>query len=221
MKLKLTTFAACCLLAGQATSHAEDAAALQSYLKTHSVTSVLPIFSQLLRVRLPAGYTTVYEETQGEHYTREAVLNGENVDEWSRMITVTGFKDLATKPAVSPRSYAGSKAAGFQRACSPSYSAEVIDDDQLDGAETAAIVTSCGTLSTKNGKRSETALMIVLKGRSDYYLIQWAERGAPSATPLAIDVAYWREKYQQLLPIKLCARVAGEAAPYPSCVNQH
>src|SRR5471032_3288825 len=220
MNSKLMTLAACCLLAGHGVSHAEDAAAVQSYLKTHSALSITPIFGQLLRVQLPAGYTTVNEDTHGEHYIREAVLDGENVDIWSRMITVTGFKDLASKPQVSPRSFASSIAAGFQRACQASYSAQVIGEGQIDGADMFAAVASCGIASTKNGNRSETALIIALKGSSDYYTIQWAERGAPSATPLVIDVAHWREKYQQLLPIKLCARVAGEAAPYPSCLNQ-
>ena len=217
----ISMLAAGCLLACHGVSHAEDAAQLQSYLKTHAVASITPIFSQLLRVQLPAGYSTVYEDTRGAHYIHEAVLNGENVDNWSRMFTITGFRDLASKPAVTPKSYAGSIAAGFQRACQPSFSAQLIDEVQIDGVDMVALVASCGISPTKNGKRSETALIIALKGSSDYYTVQWAERGAPSATPRAIDVAHWREKYQQLLPIKLCARVAGEAAPYPSCVNQH
>jgi len=220
MRSRFTMLAACSLLAGHAVSHAEDASSAQSYLKTHSVATISPIFSQLLRFQLPAGYTSVSEDTHGEHYLREYVPAGQSVDGWSRMITIRGFRNLASKPAVTPQSYAGSIAAGFQRACQPSYSAQVIDEGQVDGADMVAFVASCG-ISPKSGNRSETALIIALKGSSDYYAVQWAERGEPSATPLDIDAAYWREKYQQLLPIKLCTRVAGEAAPYPSCVNRH
>lgn len=221
MKLRFTMFAACCLSAGHAAPQVPDAATVRSYLQTHSVADVSPIFGQVLRIQLPAGYNSVFEDTHGEHYIREHVPTGESVDSWSRMVTVTGFRDLASKPAVTPRSFASSIAAGFQRACQPSFSAQAIGEGQIDGADMFALVASCGISPTKNGNRSETALIVALKGSSDYYTIQWAERGAPSATPLAIDAAYWREKYQQLLPIKLCARVAGEATPYPSCLNKH
>lgn len=224
--VKAVFFLGACLFAWNGAAHAEaanppkDAAALQAYLKTHATRYIAPIFSQLLSVTMPAGYTTVFETTQGDHYIREAVLDGENVDSWSRMITVTGFRNLSSKPEVSPKSYASSKAAGFQRACRASYSAQGLGDGKIDGADVFVAVASCGISPTKDGNRSETALIIVLKGSSDYYTIQWAERGAPSDTPLAIDVEHWREKYQQLFPVKLCPIVAGEAAPYPSCINR-
>ncbi len=62
--------------------------------------------------------------------------------------------------------------------------------------------------------------MIAIKGAADYYSIQWAERGPASAKPIAPDDARWGDRFKQLSPIKLCPLVPGEAAPYPSCVEQ-
>ena len=43
----------------------------------YSVRMISPIFSQLVMLSLPKGFTTVFEDTSGSQYTREAVLEGE------------------------------------------------------------------------------------------------------------------------------------------------
>jgi hypothetical protein len=64
------------------------------------------------------------------------------------------------------------------------------------------------------------ALLIAVKGFSDYYTIQWAERAAPSNEAPILDDTKWSARFRRLNPIKLCDRVPNEPAPYPSCVNQ-
>lgn len=61
---------------------------------------------------------------------------------------------------------------------------------------------------------------LAVKGQSDYYTIQWAERGAASKSPIKVDDAKWQGRLNQLAPIKLCPVIPGEAAPYPSCVGR-
>ena len=68
-------------------------------------------------------------------------------------------------------------------------------------------------------KTRRAALIIAIKGESDYYTIQWAERGKASAEPFAPDRAAWEKRVAELGPIRLCRIVAGEKAPYPSCVG--
>jgi len=202
------------LCACTAFAHAADTGKNAVALKT-----ITPIYSQLLVVMLPAGFKNAFENTQGQHYIREAVLDKENVNKWTQMITVTGIKDQALNPQVSPQSFAENMAAGFQRACPASFSGQEIGIGKISERDAFVLVASCGSSPTTAGKTSEAAVIAVIKGSNDYYTIQWAERGAASATPLAIDVAKWTEKFRQLNPIKLCPVVAGEAAPYPSCVN--
>ncbi|MEO6918930.1 MAG: hypothetical protein ABI171_07965 [Collimonas sp.] len=209
------------LSACAAFTHAADAVkSVEQYPQLgYPVKSITPIFSQLLVLPYPPGFKIAFENTRGPRYIREAVLEKENVDAWSQMITLTGMKDLALKPDVSPQSFAENMAAGFQRACPASFSAQGIAAGKLSGYDSFVMVASCGTSPTTGGKTSEAAMIAVIKGQSDYYTIQWAERAAPSATPIVIDVSKWTEKFRQLNPIKLCPIVAGEAAPYPSCVN--
>ncbi|MEI7430007.1 MAG: hypothetical protein WCL27_06085 [Betaproteobacteria bacterium] len=66
---------------------------------------------------------------------------------------------------------------------------------------------------------SESMLLIVIKGESDYYTVQWAERGDASTTPIKLDEAKWTDRFKRLAPIKLCPIIPGERAPYPSCVG--
>jgi len=62
-------------------------------------------------------------------------------------------------------------------------------------------------------------LLIVLKGREDYYTVQWATRGPAQATPVELSRGEWMERLRRLQPIKLCDPVPGESPPYPSCLS--
>ena len=79
---------------------------------------------------------------------------------------------------------------------------------------------TCGKVDASADKHSETALIVAVKGISDAYTIQWAERAASPASGPAIDDAKWQGRLRELMPIRLCAIVPGEAAPYPSCLQQ-
>lgn len=184
-----------------------------------SVTTITPIFSQLLAMTLPAGFKVAFQDARGSNYIQEAVPAGETVNNWTQMITVTGVKDLATRPELTPRSFLNSLAQNFQRACPGSFSAKPAFQGQLSGFDAFVGVVSCGTAPTPSGKSSESALIAVIKGQSDFYTIQWAERAAPSETPIEADMKKWGQRFKALSPIKLCSRVPGEAPPYPSCLG--
>lgn len=182
--------------------------------------AVAPIFGQLVLTGHPQGFGfgPAFEKTQPQTYIREHVLAGETLDDWSQMITVTGFRDAA-KPDTPPKAVVGNMAGGFKRACPDSFGAEAVLDDKLAGGfEIFAAVMSCGVSPTKAGKTSETALIIAIKGKADVYTIQWAEQGPLSKTPLSLDLAKWEERFKKLRPIRLCSIVAGEKAPYASCL---
>lgn len=191
---------------------------VESYRKQgYTVKSVTPIFGQLLMMGFPQGFKSVFENTSGPQYIREAVLDGENEKKWTQMITITGVKGLASNPNASPKKFAEGMAGGFQRACPTTFSAAAVLDGKLGTNDAFVAVMSCGTSPTTNGSTSETALVAVIKGESDYYTVQWAERAEPSNTPIAIDSKKWVEKLNLLAPIKLCPIVPGEPSPYLSC----
>ena len=147
------------------------------------------------------------------------MLRGENVQNWTQMITVTGAKDIASKPEVTAKAYLNNMAGGFKRACPASFGAQIINENKVSGFEAIAAVVSCGVSPTTGGKTSETALMVVIKGQADIYTVQWAERASPSQVPIRADIWKSSDRYKMLGPLKLCPIVPGEQAPYPSCAG--
>jgi hypothetical protein len=196
----------------------DDIEALQA--KGYKASVVSPIFSQLVAFSFPKGFKTVFEDTNGGRYIREAVLEGETADRWSQMITMTGAKGLAANPNVSAQSFVERIADGFKGACPATYASEALGATKFGGRDGFVILAGCGTVEGDGPKHSESALLIGIKGVADYYTIQWAVRGAASNRPMTFDDAKWSERFNGLNPIRICRIVASEAPLYPSCVNQ-
>ena len=63
-------------------------------------------------------------------------------------------------------------------------------------------------------------LLFTIKGKNDYYTIQWAERGKPlKSTPNLTDEK-WTERLKKLLPLKVCDVIPNEPPPYQSCIDK-
>jgi hypothetical protein len=188
--------------------------------QTTTIAVISPIFSELVMYSLPKGFRTVSERTNGKNYVREAVLEGETVQRWSQMITVTGAKDLASNANASPQSMVDRISSGFKRACPETFVMATLGPLKLSGHDGFAAVASCGTVQSGTDKHAESALLIGIKGSTDNYTIQWAERGPPSRDPLPLDHTEWGKRFKSLSPIKICPIMPNEAAPYPSCLGQ-
>lgn len=186
----------------------------------YSVRTITPIFSQLVAFSFPKGFVPAFEDAKNGQYIHESVLAGESVKRWSQMVTITGAKGLASNPNVTPARLAGGIADGFKRACPDSYTATGLGAIKFGSHDGFVAVASCGVANPVGEPHSESMLLIVIKGESDYYTIQWAERGEASKTPIKLDSAKWVDRLKRLSPIKLCPVVPGEQAPYPSCANR-
>ena len=194
------------------------AAPLQAQDSPGSFTVISPVFGQLVRFSMPATFAAVTERTKDNFYIREAVPKGETARQWSQMITITGARGQAEADTFSPQGLAGVIAGGFKRACPDSFVAHGLGATKFGAHEAYAAVASCGRAGADG--HSETALIIAVKGSSDAYTIQWAEHGQPASSDRDIDEAKWRGRLDALMPIRLCPIVPGEAAPYPSCLQQ-
>ena len=182
---------------------------------------ISPIYDQLVTFAMPANFTVVAENNNGTNYIREAVLKGETGKSWTQMITVTGAKGLASNPNANPKltpeTFAGSIANGFKSACPDSFAAKGFGTARFSDQDAYVAVASCGSVG--DDRHGETALIVAVKGRSDYYTLQWAERDQGGGKPV-IDEARWLDRLRQLQPIRFCPRVPGESAPYPSCIGK-
>ena len=182
---------------------------------------ISPIFGQLVTFSMPASFVVVAENSTGPNYIREAVLKGETVNRWTQMITVTGAKGLVgspkANPDATPETFAGSIVGGFRSACPESFAAQGFGPTKLGDQDAYVAVASCGSVGTD--RHGEIALVVAVKGRADYYTLQWAERTPAGGKP-AIDEAKWLDRLRQLQPIRFCPIVPGEAAPYLSCATK-
>jgi hypothetical protein len=183
-----------------------------------SFTVISPIWGHLVRFAMPAGFVAAFENTKENFYIREAVLKGETAQQWSQMITVTGARGMAALPNFSPRGLAGQIAKGFEKACPASFVIRGLGITKFGNRDAYVAVAGCGRVDASADKHSEIAMIVAVQGASDAYTIQWAERAAGSSTP-QLDEAKWQERLRELMPIRLCAIVLGEAAPYPSCLK--
>jgi hypothetical protein len=186
-----------------------------------SARSISPVFHQLVAFTLPAPFTAAFEKTNGGFYIREHVPAGETVDDWSRMITVTGSSGLASDERATPQAYLQAIARGFQRHCPDTFATLDLGAAAVHEYAAYEVITSCGHIGEAGGKaHSETAIMLAIKGLQDFYTFQWAERGPDSSRAPAIDEKYWQAQLAKLRPIRFCPIVPGEAAPYPSCTGR-
>ena len=187
------------------------------------LTAVMPVFTQLVMFSLPPEFKSskpTYEKNSGSFYVREQVPEGETLGKWSRMITLTATKGLASNPNATPQAMLARMTAGFQRNCPETFTSAAPGAQRVDGYDAYEVIVSCGRLQADKQTYSESAVMLTLKGSNDYYTLQWTERGRDSAQAAAIDVGYWTKQLARLNPIKLCPIVPGEAAPYQSCVRR-
>jgi len=180
--------------------------------------AITPVFSQLVAMAFPEGFVPAYENTSGKNYIQEAVPRGETVDDWSQMVTLTGARDLALNPEMSPPVFMSGMANGFKGQCPATFATKALGKLAINGHAAFVALIGCGAL--QSGKpHSEMALVVAIKGSTDMYSIQWAERGPPTDQPPVFDEARWRLRFRQLSPIKVCDRVPDEKPPYPSCLD--
>ena len=175
---------------------------------------VTPIYSQLLAVPTPANFVAGHEEDKYGFYELELAPKGETVDVWTQLISLTGAKDEA--PLKTVDQIAAEFADGYKAACPTTFSSKPLPTPSVRGvSEVFSGYLGCGD----TGKQSEAMVYLILKGTSEIYTVQWAERGPKEATPLEPDMAVWAPRAKALANSRVCNKVAGEAAPYPSCTQ--
>jgi hypothetical protein len=201
------------LLAGAAVAPAADAPANPGGAQR----VIAPVFHRLVAFTLPPPFKLAFERTTGNIYVREHVPEGETVDEWSRMITLSGVQGMAYSPAATPQAYLQALARGFQRHCPDTYVALDLGPQPLAREPSFATVVSCGRVTSGGKAHSETSVMVAIRGSDDFYALQWTEHGPDSSHPLALDGRSWSARLAQLGPVQLCPIVPGEGPPYSSC----
>ncbi len=189
-----------------------------------AVQVVTPVFHQLVAYSLPTTFTlNEPEHSNAKSYLHETVLRGETLERWTQMITLTGENGL-TEGGVTAQRMFDTMAEGIKRGCPETFASESIGDTTVSAQKAYVGMVSCGKVQDTGGEahssHSETALIVAIAGSHDMYTVQWAERGPAVGHPMAFDDVKWVARFHTLRPLRVCARVEGEAAPYPSCMGK-
>jgi hypothetical protein len=173
----------------------------------------VPAGDHLLAFTLPDGFELVNE---GEVLAR---LSGETVDAWTELITLTVDPDQAAQDPALGISLLGNV---FQPMCPDTLEQTYFGSMDAPGSERGAYSgwNSCGTVIGSDPARSEQQLAVAVSGGSGMYVLGWSVRGAAVDDQMDIDDDALEAQLQVLTTgLKVCPTVAGEAAPYPSCVG--
>lgn len=187
------------------------------------VQAVVPVYGQVIRYGLPGIFAPApaYEVEQDGSYILEHLPPGETVDNWTRMMTVTGARGLGADVADIDTAKLAEWAAtqllqGYQAGCAVDVTAEALDILKLQGARAAfGGYMGCGRVAGTD--HSEEMVVVVLVGTKDTYTLQFAERGPAQDQPIKRDASKWMLRISGLSQARLCTPAEGEKAPYPSC----
>jgi hypothetical protein len=185
-----------------------------------SISTIKPIFSELVSYSYPSGFYQGSESTKSDRYMIEMLPDGEPSALYSQKIVVIGNRGFSAYPNMSALKGAQLRADGFKGACPDTYSSREISLAKVNGHDAYIEWAGCGSVKYSGGVRSESSLIVSIQGKEDNYLIQWGERGPASSQPIVYDKAKWEDRLKKLIPIKICPLVPGEHEPYSSCVNQ-
>ena len=87
----------------------------------HLVTVATPVYSQIVMFSYPPGFKHAFSKNTGSSYMQEYVLDGETVEKWTQMVTLSGAKGLSSNQALTPQRFVEFVASGFQRTCPSSF----------------------------------------------------------------------------------------------------
>lgn len=197
-----------------------------------SVTMAVPIFSQTVVLRVPAGWKSVHEPRISQDlnslYTLELVPQDQTKENWKEMITVQGLRNLAKDPQGTPTSFLNIVAYGLKKICGDEFIFQPMGDMKIDSYDAHAAIIGCARLQTEwlgaKVGQSEISLFLAIKGANDFYVVKKAVRGdafTKNDSPITPHNA--ANFMRALLPIRICEQSnpqsecqqpAAVAAPY-------
>jgi hypothetical protein len=163
------------------------------------------VFGKKISVQIPSGFVKGFHVEDGGRYMSEYVPKGESVEKWNQMFTLNVARDVANQPGATPESLINGIAAGFKSVCPTSFSITHLAD-KLPGVESKVAFLRCGNGNPAGSPAySESVVIAAIKGKRDVVTVQWAERSAPSFSPVLMDKAKWQSRIDAIKKTEICA----------------
>lgn len=174
----------------------------------------LPIFSQKLSFYLPNDWRLAFSQSENGMFSAEFLPPKEQLQNWSSMVCIQGFKDLSAN--IDPRYFLDMMAEAYRDNCHGDVLYVRVDDEFIDGHETASAIMGCTRMPNTHLKGlqanaykalehlGEIGHYTAVKGENDLYLIHKSMRGEEFTSASApIGIANYREFMSAITPFKL------------------
>lgn len=165
-----------------------------------NVKSTVPIFNQKLEFSYSTDYKIGFQQTQAGVFMMELIPKKDSVENWTEMLTVSGYKDLAS--AQTPDSAMKLESDSIKAACPKDFVFEKIDYKHSQNYPVALAIVGCSKHPTLAGK-SELALQLVIKGKKDIYMLKKAFHQATNAKD-SLSKANYKARADELLNVQVC-----------------
>lgn len=167
--------------------------------------TAINVFDNVFSFNMPYGFSPAYEHKFQEGYVFDAAPEGQSIESWEKLITVTGQQNLATVPGITLNKMMDLYSKGLKELCPKSFS--MVDVESIGAGEypSKAAILRCGNVKNKDGKiLSHTMVLNIIKGAEDVYTLRYIEKASAKKKLDAVDVNYFIEKNNLLAPISIC-----------------
>lgn len=194
------------------------AGAASAQTPQQTIAAAMPVYAHVVRFPAPVGFNPAFQkDNEGRFFIFEMIPKGEHIMSWTQMLTVTGINGMKG-PLPTPAQYLQNFTQGYRKACPDTFVSRPLSESAPKTNEPALFFIGCGKVDVPNDKpRSEAVLVGFFASPKGIYSVQWAERGPALEKAPVFDEGKWRIRLDALKTARLCERVPGEAAPYPSC----
>lgn len=144
-----------------------------------------PVFGRVVSFWLFDRFEPVYEAQNDRQFILEFVPQGETVDNWTRMITLSAYRGVGSSPLTTAQMQAQffNTTNGCNRG---SFSTVIASGKLADGADYNLSSNGCGATAGTGYQgavsgRGEQFLALIVRDSENVYTLQYAERGTPFA----------------------------------------
>lgn len=149
-----------------------------------------------LSFTLPSGYQLGYTRQTDDFLIREYVPNGQNVYNWTSMITVT----IDGKRVRSGAHKVAQLADHFQRNCYGNFDRKRIRYVPPEGLLFRIVALGCGQYEAHESLIGETVVLLAADSNHEVVTLQYAIRAAPKDSPPELDSVTYRNYLVALTP---------------------
>ncbi|MCK8044655.1 hypothetical protein MSG37_07140 [Shewanella sp. 1CM18E] len=148
----------------------------------------LVIFEQTINFNLPSDWKLAHSEQQDTMFSAEFVPANQELQTWSSMVCVQGFKGVAED--IEPELFLETMANVYLENCQGEMVFETLPSEPLNGHETASAIIGCTKMPNSHIKSidkttayeanhglGEIGHYTAVKGKADLYLIHKSIRG--------------------------------------------